>query len=156
MLLTNGSIASRSLSLLLLRFKCDNFGHSWSAWRPLLMRLSLSSNFFKLANLGNPLRVVRPTLIRLKVSKLTYSSDNPSICVALALSKLSSLICKKDIYFSNKSLNLRINYAVKSKISAILGSFHYLPQWLKATFFNFFFQTELPLRGLRRREKLKK
>ena len=96
MFLTNGSIASRSLSLLLLRFKCDNFGHSWSAWRPLLMRLSLSSNFFKLANFGNPLRVVRPTLIRLKVSKLTYSSDNPSICVALALSKLSSLICKRE------------------------------------------------------------
>ena len=60
------------------------------------MRLSLSSNFFKLANFGNPLRVVRPTLIRLKVSKLTYSSDNPSICVALALSKLSSLICKRE------------------------------------------------------------
>ena len=94
-ILTNGSMASRSLILLLLRFRCDNKGQSCRVWSPLLIRLSLNSNFLSLANLGNPLRVVKPTLIRLRDSKLTYSSDRPSICVALALSKLSSLICKK-------------------------------------------------------------
>lgn len=88
-------MASRSLILLLLRLRWDNCGQSLRAPRPLLILLSLSSNFFNFGNLGNPLSVVRPTLIRLSVSRFSYSSVKPSICVARALSRFSSLTWKK-------------------------------------------------------------
>ena len=96
---TNGSMASRSLILLLLRLRCDNMGQSWRAPRPLLILLSLSSNRLSFGNLGKPLSVVRPTLIKLSDSKLTYSSLRPSICVARALSRFSSSIWKGKVQF---------------------------------------------------------
>ena len=43
-ILTNGSSASRSLILLPLRFKCDNFGQSLRTIKPVEIRLSLSSS----------------------------------------------------------------------------------------------------------------
>ena len=102
-------MASRSLILLLLRLRCDNMGQSWRAPRPLLILLSLSSNRLSFGNLGNPLSVVRPTLIKLSDSKLTYSSLRPSICVARALSRFNSSICKEKCNLS--SFHLQSNNA---------------------------------------------
>ena len=95
---TNGSMASRSFILLLLRLRCDKRGQSLRAPRPLLIRLSLSSSFLSFGNLGKPLSVVRPTFIRLRDSKFSYSSLRPSICVARALSRFNSLTWKTNMY----------------------------------------------------------
>ena len=107
---TNGSMASRSLILLLLRLRCDNMRQSWRAPRPLLILLSLSSNRLSFGNLGKPLSVVRPTLIKLSDSKLTYSSLRPSICVARALSRFNSSIWKGE----KKSCNFIIAICLHS------------------------------------------
>lgn len=88
----SGSNVSRSLILLPLRLRCVSLGLVARRFRPLLILLSLSSNFLRFGSLGKPFSDVKPTFMRLRISKLQNSSVNPTMFVLRQLSKLSSFI----------------------------------------------------------------
>lgn len=69
--------------------------------------LSDNSNFLRLGNLGKVLNDVRPTLIKLSFSNAVNSSVKPSIDVLRQLSRLSSLICKREGTRENLPLAIR-------------------------------------------------